>query len=40
VDTNYTMVGKLPKPVLGGVTAYEGLHERLRTVAADYRRTR
>ena len=40
VDTNYTMVGKLPKSVLGAVTAYDGLHDRLRTVAADYLRTR
>jgi acetamidase/formamidase len=40
VDTNYTMVGKLPKTVLGGVTAYDGLHDRLRAVAADYLRTR
>jgi acetamidase/formamidase len=36
VDTNYTMVGKLPKSVLGGVTAYDGLHARLRAVGRDY----
>jgi acetamidase/formamidase len=36
VDTNYTMVGKLPKSVLGPATAYDGLHDRLRGLAADY----
>jgi acetamidase/formamidase len=36
VDTNYTMVAKLPKPVLGGVDAYDGLHSRLRETAARY----
>ncbi len=40
VDTNYTMVGKLPKTLLGAVRAYDGLHDRLRAVAADYLRTR
>jgi acetamidase/formamidase len=40
VDTNYTMVGKLPKTLLGAATAYDGLHDRLRGVAADYLRTR
>ena len=40
VDTNYTMVGKLPKSVLGTRRPYEGLHDRLRGVAADYLRTR
>jgi acetamidase/formamidase len=40
VDTNYTMVGKLPKSLLSGATAYDGLHDRLRAVAADYLRTR
>jgi len=39
-DTNYTMVGKLPKSLLGAATAYDGLHARLRDVAADYLRTR
>ena len=38
VDTNYTMVAKLPKAVLGGATAYDGLHARLRQVGAEYRR--
>jgi len=36
VDTNYTMVAKLPKSVLGAAAAYDGLHDRLRSVAADY----
>lgn len=40
VDTNYTMVGKLPKTLLGPVAAYDGLHGRLRSVGADYLRTR
>lgn len=36
VDTNYTMVAKLPKTVLGAVRAYDGAHDRLRAVARDY----
>lgn len=40
VDTNYTMIGKLPKSLLGGARAYEGVHDRLRVAAADYRRMR
>jgi amidase len=32
-DTNYTMVAKVEKKYLGGVVAYEGVHERLRTIA-------
>jgi acetamidase/formamidase len=40
VDTNYTMVAQLPKSLLGAVTAYDGVHDRLRGVAADYLRTR
>jgi acetamidase/formamidase len=40
VDTNYTMLAKLPKALLGGVTAYDGLHDRLRAVGADYLRSR
>jgi amidase len=40
VDTNYTMVGKLPKSLLGSATAYDGLHARLREVAAEYLRAR
>jgi len=31
-DTNYTMVAKVEKRYLGGVVAYEGVHERLRTI--------
>jgi amidase len=30
VDTNYTVVAKMPKSVLRGATAYGGTHERLR----------
>jgi len=40
VDTSYTMVAKLPKALLGAVTAYDGVHDRLRTVGADHLRTR
>jgi amidase len=36
VDTNYTMVAKLPKVLLGTTTAYDGIHDRLREAAADY----
>jgi len=36
VDTNYTMVAKLPTSILGGAAAYDGLHARLREKAADY----
>ncbi|GAA0248626.1 acetamidase/formamidase family protein [Saccharothrix mutabilis subsp. mutabilis] len=36
VDTNYTMVAKLPKTVLGRATAYDGIHARLRATAARY----
>ncbi|MFI6156812.1 acetamidase/formamidase family protein [Kitasatospora sp. NPDC051170] len=39
-DTNYTMVAKLPKAVLGRARAYDGLHDRLREVAAAYLRHR
>lgn len=35
-DTNYTMVAKLPKAVLGSVKAYDGVHERLRDAATRY----
>jgi acetamidase/formamidase len=35
-DTNYTMVGKLPKSLLGAATAYDGVHDRLREVAKNY----
>jgi acetamidase/formamidase len=40
VDTNYTMIGKLPKALLGEAVAYDGLHDRLRGVAAEYLRSR
>ena len=39
-DTNYTMVGKLPKTLLGATAAYDGVHGRLRDVAAAYRQAR
>lgn len=39
-DTNYTMVGKVPKAVLGAARAYEGLHDRLRLAAERYLKTR
>ena len=34
VDTVYTMVAKVPKSVLGGPTVMQGVHERLKAVAA------
>jgi amidase len=34
VDTNYTMVAKIPKSVLGQVSAMRGMHASLRAVAA------
>ncbi len=37
VDTNYTVVAKVPKAVLGGATAMAGLHDRLRARAAASR---
>ncbi|MFI2611744.1 acetamidase/formamidase family protein [Kitasatospora sp. NPDC018619] len=39
-DTNYTMVAKLPKSLLGRARAYDGLHARLRETAAAYLRHR
>jgi hypothetical protein len=33
VDTNYTVVAKLPKAVLRGAPAMGGTHARLRTLA-------
>ncbi|MGY1691898.1 acetamidase/formamidase family protein [Geodermatophilus sp. SYSU D01105] len=36
VDTNYTMVAKLPKRYLGGAVAVDGVHDRLRETAAAY----
>jgi amidase len=35
-DTNYTMLAKLPKSLLGGASAYGGTHGRLREAAARY----
>jgi acetamidase/formamidase len=35
-DTNYTMVGKVPKAVLGGATAYDGVHDRLRAIGSQH----
>jgi acetamidase/formamidase len=40
VDTNYTMVGKLSKSLLGTNQAYDGLHDRLREMATGYLRDR
>jgi len=37
VDIVYTMVAKLPKSVLPGVSAYGGAHDRLRSQAAAFR---
>jgi acetamidase/formamidase len=36
VDTTYTMVAKVPKAVLGGRPAYQGIHERLRRIGRDH----
>ena len=36
VDTNYTMVAKLPKRVLPGAVAVDGVHDHLRETAAAY----
>jgi amidase len=33
VDTNYTVVAKVPKSVLGGAVAMGGAHARLRALA-------
>jgi acetamidase/formamidase len=35
-DPNYTMVAKVAKAYLGAVVPYEGVHGRLRTIAAEY----
>ncbi|WP_026425960.1 acetamidase/formamidase family protein [Actinokineospora inagensis] len=35
VDTNYTMLAKLPKSLLG-TSAYDGIHDRLRSSASRY----
>ena len=36
VDTNYTMIAKLPKSLLDGGSAYDGVHSRLRDTGRDY----
>ena len=36
VDTTYTMVAKLPKTVLGGAEAFDGVHARLRGIGRTY----
>jgi amidase len=36
VDTNYTMVAKLPSSILGAARPYDGLHSRLRETARSY----
>ena len=36
VDTTYTTVTKLPKPLLPGVEPLHGTHRRLRALAASY----
>jgi amidase len=35
-DPNYTMVAKIAKPYLGSVNPYDGVHRRLRAIAAEY----
>ena len=40
VDTNYTMVAKLPKTVLPGVEAFGGIHGRLRSIGRSYLQSR
>ena len=40
VDTNYTMLAKLPKSLLGSLTAYDGMHARLRAMSELYLRQR
>lgn len=37
-DPNFTMVAKLPMWALQGAVAYDGVHERLKAIAADYLR--
>lgn len=36
VDTNYTMVAKLPSSVLGGAVIFDGVHERLRAAGHEH----
>ena len=37
VDTNYTVVCKIPKQVLGSVSPMDGMHSRMRKVASQWR---
>src|SRR3954454_23882371 len=37
VDTNYTVVAKLPKSVLGGATVMQGTHDKLRGLPSQHR---
>ena len=39
-DTNYTMLAKLPKSLLGPAVTYDGMHDRLRQLGRDYLRSR
>ncbi len=36
VDTNYTMLAKLPKTALPAAPAYDGIHRHLRETATHY----
>ena len=36
VDTNYTMVAKMPRALLGGATIFDGVHERLREIGSAH----
>jgi amidase len=37
VDTNYTVVCKIPKAVLGAIRPMDGMHETMRKAAAQWR---
>lgn len=36
MDTNYTMVAKLPKWALRGAVAYDGVHDRLAAAGREH----
>ena len=36
VDTNYTMVGKLPKAVLNGASVWDGIHDELARIGREH----
>jgi acetamidase/formamidase len=36
VDTNYTMVAKLPVSVLNGASVYDGIHEHLAGIGREH----